>query len=313
MTQREKMLAIAVGAIFVLWGLWTGAGWYFDSAERLENQLRQAEMDALDAESDLSLAQRSLRSLEAYQNQSLPSDADVARSAYSAWLVEEVEGAGLDLEDVRFTASRSAPGVYEGLAFNVEATGTLKSAVEFLYEYHRLDCLHQLSKLQMTPLDESGDSVRLSLTSVALVVDGATRSEGLPTEDTDDRLRFPSAGKYAASIGERNLFARYVPPPPPRPPAPPVEKRAVKKAPEPPPFDHAEHAYFTGVVGGSEDLQAWINVRTTGQVLRLRAGDELQVGLLNGRVQAVTPRTIIVVAGDESWVTALGEPLRSGS
>ena len=312
MTLREKVLASAIAALLGVWVLWSGVGWYFGLVDRLEQQLRQAESNTLDAEDELGRMKRSLTKLERYQAQSLPADPDVARSSYSAWLVDAVARAGLELDDVQFSNARSRPGAYTALAFNVEAEGSLESFVRFMDEYHRRDCLHQLAKLQLTPGDEEGDMVRVSLTSVALVVNGTTREEGVPPvmEQGDSRLRLAVADDYVQNIGSRNLFARYTPPPPPRPPAPKREPRP--EPPGPPPFDHAEHAYLTGVVETGGDLQAWIYVRTTGEVLRLKSGDSLSVGLLEGTVQSVLPRSIVLQSDGQEWSTPLGSPLKSG-
>ena len=312
MTQREKFLAGAVGSLVLLWVIWTGTSSYFNTAQRLTNQLERAQEDALDAESQLMLARRSLQRLESLQERSLPADSDVARSTYSAWLVETVEKAGLDLEDVRFTASRKIPKTYESLAFNVDATGSLDSVSKFLYDYHKLACMHQLTKLQLLPLDEAGDSLRMSITTVALVVEGTSRTEGVPSELDERRLRLASVDKYTESLVGRNLFAKYVPPPPPRPPAPPVRKIVQKERPKPPPFDEAKHAYFTGAVGSTDNMQAWITVRTSGKMHYLRAGDELHIGQIDGRVLAVTSDALTVATEEEVWITPLGEPLRTG-
>lgn len=311
MTQREKLLVGAVASLVVLWVLWTCGGWYLTAADRLETQLRQTESDAMDAEQSERLARRSLRRLEELQARSLPADSDIARSVYSAWLVGAIEEAGLDFGDVRFSATRSLPGVYDSIAFNAEATGSLEAVAKFLHAYHTVGCLHQLSKLQIAPIDDSGEALRLSLTSVALIVTGTELSEGLPEVADASRLARDAAEAYAESLVSRNMFASYTPPPPPKPPAPPPTKPRERQA--PPPFDHAEHAYLTGVVETGAGLQAWINVRTTGEVLRLVAGDDLKVGELEGRVQAVTQRAIVVESDGESWTTPLGEPLRQKS
>jgi hypothetical protein len=79
-----------------------------------------------------------------------------------------------------------------------------------------------------------------------------------------------------------------------------------------PKFDAAKHAYFTGTVQVDGRFQAWITVRTTGEVLRLFEGDAVKVGLLDGKVVSIEPRLIVVKCDDEELRVELGHNLRDG-
>jgi hypothetical protein len=82
--------------------------------------------------------------------------------------------------------------------------------------------------------------------------------------------------------------------------------------PEPPAFDDAKHAYVTGIVQVDGRLQAWITVRTTGEVLRLFEGDPVKVGLLEGKIVAIGPRMLVLESGEEQTRVELGKNLREG-
>lgn len=63
-------------------------------------------------------------------------------------------------------------------------------------------------------------------------------------------------------------------------PAPPV---AEKK----PSFDHLQHTFLVGTLDASNRRQAWFNVRTTGELIKVFEGDTLTVGDYKAKVTTV--------------------------
>ena len=311
MTRREKLLAGAIAMLVVAWVAWRGVAAYRDGVERRLADLQQLEADVMDARFDARRARAAMRRLEALQEQSLPANADVARSAYSAWLVEAVEGAGLELANVKFGGQRRVGDAATALTFTATASGPAEGVVRLLDAYYRLGAAHQIGNLQLTPASPDGTRWRVTLTTVALVVDGTTRETGVPDPvEGPGRLDRSTADEYARSVTERNVFAEYTPPPPPRP-EPVVAERP--QPPAPPEFDDATQAQLTGIVETGDRLQAWVRVRTTGQTLRLSAGDPIEVGSVRARVQAVLPREIVLESeGEVPRRVELGERLREG-
>jgi hypothetical protein len=142
----------------------------------------------------------------------------------------------------------------------------------------------------------------------ALCLKGAIVTDNVPEGDSK-RLKLESAAAYQKSLGERDLATVYTPP---RPPAPPVERRETLTPPPPPRFDEAELAKFTGSVEAGKGQEAWIRVFTTGETLHLYAGDEVKVGTLEGEIESVDQRWLVLKIGDKRFRVALGESLRSG-
>lgn len=73
-----------------------------------------------------------------------------------------------------------------------------------------------------------------------------------------------------------------------------VVKLAVVVAPDPPPtptpkpgFDPATQATVSGITESDGRPAIWINVRTEGKVLKLREGDEVSVGTVQGKVAKI--------------------------
>ncbi|MFG0288627.1 MAG: hypothetical protein ACF8CQ_10645 [Rhodopirellula sp. JB044] len=79
------------------------------------------------------------------------------------------------------------------------------------------------------------------------------------------------------------------PPPPPKPETPP------------PGFDDATQTFLTALVQGRDDWTAWMNVRTRGKTLKLKIGDEFEIGSIRGKVTGVTARRVTLEIDGETY------------
>ncbi len=303
MTMREKILAAAVAVMVLLWGggrLWTR---YNNSMAAKRTQLIAAQERLGQAKLALAQGEAAMNHLDAWQQRSLPADREAAQSFYRVWLETQLKAAGLTVEEFQ-PSQRLAPAVgYSAVGYTINARGPLKSLANFLHEYYRSTLLQQITRLQLRP-DANPAQLRISLQTEALILPG-TANEMLPA-GVAERSAKPKAADYAESIGARNLFTAYRPP---RPEPPPGVARAATPKPE---FDDAKHAYFTATIQVDGRYQAWIHVRTTNETLRLFEGDEVKVGLFDGKIVSIEPRSIVVKSGDEELRVELGENLRDG-
>ena len=303
MTKREKILAAAVLGLLILFGAKSLLGRYSGLVDRRQSQLYNAKRDLADAEMALARGRLAVRKMEAWQEQSLPADRDVAVSLYRSWLLERCKAAGLTVDDVNPDARSARTTAFSSIGYVVEARGSLKSVVSLLYEFYRSAQLQQITRLRLRPSTDPSQ-LAVSLRVEALILPGATNTDKL-SDGTTDRLALASVDEYQKQLVDRNLFVAYTPPQPER------QNNVVREQPPAPPkFDAAKHAYVTGIVQTGGKLQAWITVRTTGEVLRLFEGDELKVGLLEGRIVSIAPRMVVLEAGDEQLNVELGHSLR---
>lgn len=307
MTAREKKLASAIAVLVVGWGGWLLWGKYSAARDASRASRTQAEVALHDTKTREMMMKAALPTLDRYQQQSLPADPQVAKSVYRSFLIEKLRDADLDFEDVTLTQTRPRGDAYTTLGYTTTAEGDLAAVTKFLHSFYNAPLLHKLTTLKLLP--KSGQQLQVTFAAEALIVNGTIRKTGLPAGDSG-RLTAGDVDDYVSAIDGRNLFAQYTPPPPPKPK---VEPKPVVKTPPKPKFDDAAHAYLTGVVQAGDRLQAWITVRTTGEVLRLYAGDSFEVGLLSGTIESVTPRQIVVKTDEESFVTSLGSHLRDGA
>lgn len=306
MQPRERVLAaIVAGLLVVLVGYWllTSALPVFSSrTERIA--LLQAEIDGKLAR--VARARPLTAELEALRARSLPADRELARTLYQNWLVALADGARLS--EVSVEASRGAQRgkAFERLSFTVRAKGTLPQTLDFLRRFYAAGHLHQIRDLALKPIDASG-RLDVQIVIEGLIVAGTQRTDALsdvPGPRAADTAAVDAAVKQ---IVERNFFAEYRPPPPPAPPpAPPAPT-----PPPPPEFDAAKFAFLTAVITVGGEPEAWIHLRTTGELRKLRAGDELRVGSVTARVVAISGTNVELETDGRRVVLALGKSVRS--
>jgi hypothetical protein len=305
MTQREKILAAVVLALVALLGGNALLGRYRDAVDLRRTQVASAKSRLAEANRALANGRAALQKIEAWQERSLPEDREKALSLYKAWLLAKAKEAGLTVDDITPSPRTTPSSAFKAIGYQMEGTGSLSSIVAMLYEFYRSPQLQQITRLQMDR-PPGAAQIHFTLDVEALSLPGAVEMDGLPKGESH-RLRLASAAEYQKSLMERDLVSVY------RPPSPPREASARRSPAAPPKFDDASQAYFSGSVGTGADQQAWINIRTTGEMLRVKPGDAIKVGALEGRIISVEMRSLVYETGDKKFRVALGQNLRSGT
>lgn len=91
-------------------------------------------------------------------------------------------------------------------------------------------------------------------------------------------------------------------------PAPPV----VEKKPS---FDHLQHTFLVGTLDASNRRQAWFNVRTTGELIKVFEGEMLTVGDFKAKITAVGTDDVDLVAeiNQKSLKLRIGQNLQGAA
>jgi hypothetical protein len=154
--------------------------------------------------------------------------------------------------------------------------------------------------------DPEGDQVEYQLVDASekATIDetsGTLRVQSSELEEFEVTVRATDRG-YPHRSTEETLLVKVVEPPP-----PPMEE------PEPvePEFDDARQTYLTGLVQGANDWTAWMNVRTRGKTLKLRVGDEFEVGSVRGVVRAIDADHVEIDLGDRTVSVRTGSTLKA--
>ncbi len=296
MNRREKMLATLILLLVAAWGAKSLYGRYQRALDVRTSAVTDAQKRLFAVNRKLAKGRAAVRQMQDWQTRSLPEDREKALSLYKAWLLEKAKEAGLEVNDINPSTRPSGSTAYTAIGYQIKATGSLSAVVAMLYEFYRSPQLHQITQLQLSrPQGESQIQVSLDVEALSLL--GAEATDQLPEGDRQ-RLKLASLDEYKKTLEERDLVSVYTP----RAPSEPTGRHA----------DDAEEARFSGTTGASASLQAWINVRTTGETLHLAAGDALKVGALDGKIVSIEQRSLVYEAGGKKFRVPLGESLRKG-
>jgi len=305
---REKKLAIAVGVLAALFVVWYGWSSYTEAVTLREGQITALSSEVRRKQNLVAHGRTADQRLNAWAERSLPNNPDAAASAYQSWLIGIADDAALTQTHVEPGRTTKLPGLYVKLPFSFRAKGTLAQASTWLAAFYRADHLHQLRDLSLLP-SADGSSVTLTAGIEALAMDSAPRVDTLNTA-TGARLDEARGAELAAAITKRNLFAPYVPPPaPPPPPTTVVETPAPPPPPPPPAFDPAKFTVLTSIVFVKSEPEAWLDVRPTNQLLKLKIGDAITVGQFKGKLVRIGDREIEIDKDGKRQLVSLGKAL----
>jgi hypothetical protein len=148
-----------------------------------------------------------------------------------------------------------------------------------------------------------GKAAELTIEIEALLLPGADRRDKLSSEKLD-QLSLGDVAAYEKAIGGRNLFSEYVPP----------HAQAVKvEAPKRQPIDAAKYAMVTGIVEQNDEPQIWVLVKTTGEMLKLREGDDFTIGDLKCKVLKIGVHDAVITTEGKKVQVSVGENLRDAT
>lgn len=285
MQPRERILAGLVGLLL----LGMAGRWLTQTMLSGPQAERQAKIDALEREIDkkqqiVRRARQANQKLTVWNRQSLPNNTEVARSLYQNWLLEIVKRAGFQSPNVDSGEAITKRGIYRRVPFSVRGRATLGELTRFLYDFYRADHLHQIQRLNITPVPNS-EYLDLGISIDALILPGADREDQLSAERSN-RLASEGLADYQL-IAQRNLFG---------------DGGASA-------FDDADFTFLTAILDVDGQPEAWFTVRTTGAVLKLHVGQLFEVGDFLGTVASIEDLDLIVESDQERWLLSLGENL----
>lgn len=243
---------------------------------------KKLEKDLKKAKKEFALARKTGQRIADWEIRSLPGDPEVARSLYQAWLVDVVTRAGLTDQNIQSGSPIPRKGIYHSLSFSVRIRGTLNQMTKFLYEFYRADYLHQIQSIGITPLRNAG-LLDLSISIEALVLRSAKRTNHLSTAVSKEFAQ-ASLSDYDPIV-RRNVFG-------------------IGGG-----VDAAAYTFLTGVAPSKGEPEAWFTMRTDGKVLKLRRGENLQVGQFSGTIAEIQGSDVILEADGERWLISVGENL----
>jgi len=281
--NRKNILYGLLGVIIVYQGGSYLYGKYVEAPRKdRESKIATLEKSVNTKTRDLKLAKRAAEQLVVYEQQSLPADPELARTAYSTWLLSLLEKAKFQSPSIDAGAAANRKGMYQSLSFSVRGQATLEQLTQFLYAFYKADHLHQIRSLAITPVRDQG-LLDLSFSIESLMLPGATNTEGLNPEQSD-RLAYAAPNEYRM-IAQRDLFG-------------------VGGA-----LDPVSQTYLSGVTATNGQLEAWFSLRATDKTVKLKTGEKLDVGAFLGTVVNIDESDVVLESDGERWLLTVGENL----
>ncbi len=156
MTQRERILGLAVAGLFIAIGL----NWGFNKY-RTALQLRRNKVTALTTtqqqlvESQLQ-GEYANRQMGEYLQRSLPGNVERAQSDYQQWLLDLVKSNEVQSANVDRTGPVPVGDLYHRLSFRLSGITDVPHFLNLLHAFYAKDYLHRIRSLEFNPKKDSG-------------------------------------------------------------------------------------------------------------------------------------------------------------
>lgn len=329
LNQRERILAWGAGSLLSLALVQFGYNWVQSLFEARQTQIDALKRDIADKNAAVLRGKKAIKKLAGWQHRSLPSDPVLARSLYKNWLARLVERTRLAKADVSLGADMPKPGIYVKVPVTLRGQGTMEQVVQFLFDFYQADHLHYIRQLTLTPIAGSespggpspgggppiaapapgpvpppggfggpggfglggpnagGQKYEIVMGIEALILPGADHRDQL-SDAKAERLAFNDAESYRKTITERNFFSPY---------------RRIVEA------DPAADTYVTAVVKKEGKYQVWINLRSSGKMLKLHEGETFDLGKEKATVSRIEPHSVEIEVGGRQRLVTLGKNL----
>lgn len=287
MNKYRKYLLPGLLGVMVLWygGEWALRTMLSEPLAARDERRQKLLRDIADQERLRDKARKADKELDLFRAQSLPSNLEVARSQYQAWLLALVEHVALANPNVDSSEPVNRK-LYHSLSFALRGRGDLSQLIRFLFEFYSTDHLHEIRSLSIAPV-QGTNLLDLSINIEALVLAQADRKDRLASRRSS-RLASTQLEDYQ-SVLKRNLFG-------------------VGDTTDPTNF-----TYLTSVNYVDGIAEAWFSLRTTDELFRLRKGETLEVGQFKGTVLDITENDVVLESDGEHWLMTVGETLAQAS
>jgi hypothetical protein len=332
LNQRERRLALATGLLLSVALVLYGYNTIQSAFDERQTRIDALNQDIGKKDTTVLRGKKAAKKVRDWQAKSLPSELELARSLYKNWLAEIVERNRLEQADVALGADSPRPGIFTVIPVTIKGKGRLNQVLSLLHEIYQADLLHLVKQVQLVPLAESGGGFPggggapggggfpfaggmpggggfpgagggfpgsgggggpkfdLTLTLEAMSLPGADHETKL-NDATAEKLAWTDLAQYSQPIMARNLFVAY---------------RPKEES------DLAKDAYVTAVVKVDDTYEAWIEVRSTGRLMKLEEGDTFDVGKMEGKIARIAPQSVEIEANGKRRRVTLGSNVYEG-
>lgn len=274
--------------------------WGYDSliAQRLESKTKaveRARKTATSRKKELIESRAAKLELEKWKKLSLPADPNAATPQYQAFLLDLLEQSGFERPTINPGSPSLREKTYWRIPFEVHTRGSMESLVTFLDAFYRIQLLHKLTQLSLTPIDlnqHEALELRFTVEALALVSDAGSQTARNYVAGVAATSGAGEVGP-AVNLLDRSLLMRQGPGPAGRP------------------AFQASQVYLTGTILAAKQPEALLYNRATGESLAWHLGDQVAVGDVRGEVVDITMAEIALDLDGQWYTVALGDHLGS--
>lgn len=287
LTRQQLLLGL-----LILIGIVRAGDWILQSVIQGPLQERRARTTQL--QKDIRSREKQLADLraaggrmETWVRQSLPADAETARTAYRSWLLSllrktQLTDAVVDSGSPGSRRLRNGAVLYRSLPFTLRARGSLTQFNNFLFQFTKAGLLHQITSFNLTPAGGTGVfDVAVSIDTVLL----PNRQGGELNQQPGTLPALASVADYA-KIASQNIFA--------------VGLNTV---------DPLKHTFVTAITFSNGQPLVWITEQLSDRVTRTGPGESFTTAAMSGSIVEVRAREVVVESSGQRLLLSLGSPL----
>lgn len=175
MQKREKILAIALSAVVIIWfGLPIIENSFLEPLNQLEAEeasLREEQQAKFDAQLDL---RKKENQLAVWRKLSLPPDPLDAQRLYQEWLTDLAQLSGLEQMKVTLERRNAQGDVYITIPVTIEARATMQELAQFLDRFNSTQLLHRIARCDaISPASAGNPDLQVTLTAEGISLTSA--------------------------------------------------------------------------------------------------------------------------------------------
>ena len=197
LTPREKVLVYVVGTIVPIALVAVVGLWFINSLSQNDIDRAAVAKKISDEEYKMAIAKKADRRRAYYESISLPADIEAASNNYLAWLK------GLVRDDLKLRLKMLTPNdstplkvetkvVGERKSYTLAMDGTLNDLTQFLRNFYRVELLHRINSLKITPQNEtvgSKQKIRNGVLSIVAKIEVLSLTSSMTGPDFIDELK----------------------------------------------------------------------------------------------------------------------------
>ncbi|MFO0059634.1 MAG: hypothetical protein ACK57O_02025 [Planctomyces sp.] len=287
LTRQQLLLGVLILIGIVRVGDWVLQSLIQGPLQERKARTAQLQKDIRSREKQLADLRAAGGRIDSWLRQSLPADAETARTAYRSWLLgllrkTQMTDAVVDSGSPGSRRLRNGSVLYRSLPFTLRARGSLPQFNNFLFQFTRAGLLHQITNFSLTP---SGGT---AIFDVSVSIDTVLLPTRKGNELNSQPGTLPALATVAdyASIASQNIFA--------------VGLNTV---------DPLKHTFVSAITFSNGQPLVWITEQLSDRVTRTGPGESFNTAAMSGSIVEVRAQEVVVESSGRRLLLSLGSPL----